>query len=97
MAVVDGEDNCSNTTHKRLKKLLSSSSLNLVIIGFFLPPEVQSVYKSLCACTAKGLFLESDSLQELDTSFNAAARWIESAAHAVAELSLFQTREVAQL
>lgn len=94
VALFDGEDNCSKTSQKRVKKLLANSGANLVFLGLFLSPEGREMGKSLCDATPKGLFLDCSSLPELDTSFQALTRWLEPAAHTSVSSSLFALSEV---
>jgi len=94
VALFDGEDNCSKTSLKRVRKLLVSSGVNLVFLGLFLSPEGRETAKSLCDATPKGLFLDCSSLTELDTSFQAMTRWLEPAAHISVSSSLFALSEV---
>ncbi|CAG9333893.1 unnamed protein product [Blepharisma stoltei] len=69
VALTDGEDNASKTPYLKLKKKLRKSKANLVTIGLNLSRTVMPIIANLCEATAKGIFIESASLADLDLAF----------------------------
>lgn len=69
VALTDGEDNASKTPYLKLKKKLRKSNVNLVTIGLNLSRNFMPIIANLCEATAKGIFIESASLADLDLAF----------------------------
>lgn len=76
VSLTDGEDNFSQLTCNKIKKLLKDSDVNLIVVGMGLSKTLVLELKSLCKSTKDGVFIESPNTNDLDVAFAALSKII---------------------